>query len=342
MRSTAEPVEGTDGAGWARWSPAGALRPWTVGVEEEALLLDAATGGVVNGVDEVLERLAPALAARASAETHACVLELKTGPHATVADAVAELAASRRSLATVLAARRLCAAAAGTHPLARRSQVAISAGSRYRRIDATMRALARREPTLALHVHVAVPDGPTGVRALNGLRAELPLLLALSANSPFWRGADSGFASIRTPVFSMFPRTGIPRRFASYAAYVRVVDALLRTTAIPDPSFLWWDARLRPGLGAVEVRIADAQSRIEDVAALAAFVQCAVRHHATARSRPPDDPEVLAESRFLAARDGMDAALFDVRTGRSVRARDAVTELVRARRPEAAQLGCED
>src|SRR4051794_37269111 len=208
---------------WARWAEAGAGRPWTVGVEEELMLLDWRTWAAANRVDEVLGAVPAPLQERISPETHACVLELKTGAHATTGTLAAELVRLRRSLEPMLRERLgLRLAAAGTHPLALRSEVALATDDRYRKIDASMRALARREPTMALHVHVAMPDGEAAVRALDGLRAELPLVLSLSANSPFWRGSDSGFASIRIPVFSMFPRVGIARRFGSYRAYVRL------------------------------------------------------------------------------------------------------------------------
>lgn len=202
---------------WARWTEAAAETPWTVGIEEEVMLLDPRrTWSVANRIDAVLAALPPGIAAHASAETHACVVELRTAPHPTVAAAGAELALLRRALDEALRGTLgLRAAAAGTHPTATPSEVALSAGARYRHIGATMGALAHREPTMAQHVHVAVPDGACAVRALNGLRSDLPLVLALSANSPFWRGGDSGFASIRTPIFSMFPRVGIPRRFGS-------------------------------------------------------------------------------------------------------------------------------
>jgi len=202
-----------------------------------------------------------------------------------------------------------------------------------------MRALAWREPTLALHVHVAVPDAASGVRALDGLRAEIPLLLALGANSPYWRGADSGFATIRVPIFSMFPRTGIPQPLGSYARYVERVDPLVRAGAIPDPSFLWWDARLQPRLGTVEVRVLDAQSRLEDVAVMVAVIQCLVRHHAVAGPEVPVDAEVLAENRFLAARDGL-AALLLTGAGGWCSAAQAVTQLLDRCRPHAAELDC--
>jgi carboxylate-amine ligase len=233
----------------------------------------------------------------------------------------------------------LRAATAGTHPLARQDDVDVSTAARYREIEASMRALARREPTMALHVHVAVPDAQAAVRALDGLRADLPVLLALAANSPFWRGADSGFASMRAPLFSMFPRAGIPRAFGTYGDYVRVVERLLRSGAVREPGFLWWDARLQPRLGTVEVRMLDAATRVADAAAIAALVQSLVRRHAESwRARAPE-PEVLAENRFLAARDGTRAEL--VGAGERTRpVRDQLDELLEQCRPYAAALGC--
>jgi carboxylate-amine ligase len=327
---------------WTRWSEAAAARPWTVGIEEEVLLLDPGDRwSVANRIDDVLTALPPGISARASAETHACVVELRTAPAPTVALATAELAELRQALDRVVRDRfGLRAASVGTHPTATRSEVALSAGARYQEIGATMGALARREPTMAQHVHVAVPDPASAVRALDGLRSDLPLLLALSANSPFWRGSDSGFASIRTPIFSMFPRVGIARHFGSYDRYAKIVDRMLRSGAVPEPGFLWWDARLRPHLGTVEVRIMDAQSRLSDAAALTAVVQCLVHRHAHMRPAPDADPDVLAENRFLAARDGTGAHLIDEGAGTMRPAFDALTELLDGCRHVAGRLGC--
>jgi carboxylate-amine ligase len=325
---------------WARWNPAGADRPWTVGGEEEVMLLDARTRSVANRIDDVLAALPGALAGHASAETHACVLELKTAPHASIADLAAELATLRLALDGVLHDELgLRAAAAGTHPLAMRSEVAVTTDPRHREIAYAMGALAHREPTMALHVHVAVPDGATAVRALDGLREDVPLLIALAANSPFWRRCDSGFASMRTPIFSMFPRVGIPRPFGSYERYVAGIEGMLCSVAVPDPSHLWWDARLQPRLGTVEVRVMDAQTRLTDVAALAALVQCLVRWHADDGARDATEAEVLAENRFLAARDGMDAVLIAPRSGGRA-ASDVLAERLEACLPYAAELGC--
>jgi carboxylate-amine ligase len=205
-----------------------------------------------------------------------------------------------------------------------------------------MRELARREPTFALHVHVGVPDADMALRALDGVREHLPVLLALSGNSPFWQGRDSGLASARTPVFQAFPRTGPPRHFGTYDAYVEAIDVLLRTDAIPEPTFLWWDARLQPRYGTVEVRIMDAQSCVRDTAALVALVQCLVRREAL---EPPEDrvpapPEVLGENRFLAARDGMRAAFVDHVTSTRAAAADELASLVQACAPHARWLRC--
>ena len=305
------------------------------------MLLDDVSGSLANRADDLLDAPPASLARSLSPETHACVVELKTEPHPTVAAAAHELARLRRSLdAWLRDGWDLRAASAGTHPLVAAGAATGSRRARYREIAASMRVLARREPTMALHVHVAVPDGNTAVRALDGLRTDLPLLLALSANSPYWRGEDSGFASVRTPLFGMFPRVGIPREFGTYRDYVRAVDQLLRADAIPEPGFLWWDARLQPRLGTVEVRIMDAQLRVADVAALAALVHCLVCRRAQVDPPGAVAPEVVEENRFLAARDGMAARLIDPRSGRRLAARGLLTELLAGCESLAARLGC--
>jgi carboxylate-amine ligase len=313
-----------------------------VGVEEEVVLLEHDGPRAANRVADVLAAASPPLAQRLSAETHACVVEIKTGPAPTVGAAATELHALRLALDGLLRGRlQLRAAAVGTHPLLERSAVHLAPLPRYQEIGATMRAIAQREPTMALHVHVAVPDADAAVRALNGLREDVPLLLALSANSPFVAGRDTGFASVRAPMLTMFPRMGLPRRFDGYGDWASTVDALVGSGAIPDPSFVWWDVRLQPHLGTVEVRVLDAQSRVADTAALVALVQCLVRLHAEDDAPAPEElPEVLAENRFLAARDGVRARLIG-RAGTRVPVRQLLVARLAACRPVAARLGCE-
>jgi glutamate---cysteine ligase / carboxylate-amine ligase len=218
-----------------------------------------------------------------------------------------------------------------------------SPASRYQVILRTMADLARREPTFALHVHIGVEDPERAIRLLNQLRAHLPLLLALSANSPFWQGRATGLASTRTPVFGAFPRTGLPRRFSGYDDWVSTVDALLRCGAFPEPTFLWWDVRPQPALGTVEVRVMDAQTDVAATAALCALVQAVARleiEEGHAPERLVAAEELLAENRFLAARDGIEADLLDLAAELRRPARSQLRALLDAARPHADDLGC--
>ena len=205
---------------WADWNPAGAEAPWTLGAEEEVMLLDPTDWSLASRIDDVLPVLSSNVADHAAAETHGSALELFTRPHATVAGAAGELADLRAGLAADLEPLGLRAAVAGTHAFAQWRDIEVSPGARYQSIYDTMRELARREPTFALHVHVAVPDPESALRALRGLRVHVPLLLALAANSPFWQGRDTGLAS--TPV----PCSAPSRASASRA----------RSTATPSTS----------------------------------------------------------------------------------------------------------
>lgn len=333
-----------DGAhpSWARWN--GELdQRYTLGVEDEVMLLESQTWSLAPSSDQVLAGLSGELALHASPETHAAVLELATGIHPDVHGVLAELASLRDRLGRELRGMGVATAAAGTHPLAVWSESEISGAQRYRLLSESMRVLARREPTLALHVHVGIPEAEDAIRVFNGLRRNAPVLLALAANSPFWQGRDSGFASSRTLIFQAFPRTGLPRSFENYPDYVTAVDALIASDAVPDPSFLWWDVRLQPALGTVEVRVMDAQSTVREVAPLVALIQSLARLELEGdASETTPGAEVLAENRFLAARDGMDARLIDPGARRLVPVREILDGLLADCRPHALALGCAD
>jgi glutamate---cysteine ligase / carboxylate-amine ligase len=331
-------------ARWAEWN--GEVRPYDIGVEEEVMLVDPRRcWALAQRIDDVLKQLPVALAEFVSAETHQAAIELRTDPHVSVGAAVLQLRTLRGELADALGVMGLAAAGAGMHPLAVWSEIEVTSASRYQLIRRTMRDLTAREPTFALHVHIGVPDPERAIDLYNRLRVHLPLLLALSGNSPFWRGRDAGFASTRTILFQAFPRTGMPRRYGSYVEWVEAVDLQLRVGALPEPTFLWWDIRLQPRFGTVEIRVMDSQSRLADTATLVALVQSVARleleegyvsEHAVACE------EVLAENRFLAARDGVDARLIDP-TAESLRPVKALLgELLDSARPHAAELGCLD
>jgi carboxylate-amine ligase len=327
---------------WAEWNTSA---PYSVGLEEEVMLLDPRDWSLAQRIDDVLPRLSSQLASRATAETHGAALELASHPHDGVEGAAREIAELRGTLVRELADVGLRVASAGTHPFAMWTDTEISGGARYQLVYEAMRELARREPTFALHVHVGVADPEAAIVLHNRMRTHLPLLLALSCNSPFWQGRDSGLASARTPLFQAFPRVGIPRHFASYDDYVETVELLVRCEAFPEPTFLWWDVRPQPRFGTVEVRIMDAQITATETAALAALVQSVARleledgYHIDSQG---DRPEVLAENRFIAARDGMEARLIDAVAEERVPARELLGRLLEAARPHAADLGCED
>jgi carboxylate-amine ligase len=338
----AEAAETTNPA-WARWPTPHEEGAYTVGVEEEVMLLDQLTWALAHRIDSVLPRLPHSRDNRFTAETHGSALEIQTGVHGRVDDAIEELGALRRELDETLKPLSMRAAGAGTHPFAVWQEIVVSAGERYQFVYGSMRELARREPTFGLHVHVGVPGPEAAIHAANRLRTHIPLLLALSVNSPFWQGRDTGLASARTPLFQAFPRVGIPRAFADYAEYVETVDVLIRCDAVPEPTFLWWDVRPQPRFGTVEVRIMDAQTTLADTAAIAALVQSIVHAEVEGGERleRPMPQEVLEENRFLAARDGMDANLIEPELGRRVPARELLADLVAVCGPHAKALGCE-
>src|SRR4051794_6876409 len=333
------------GPDWAQWRRDPAIPEWSVGVEEEVMLLDPRTWSLAPAIDEVLPLLTRDLATHVSAETNASMLELATGVHAQVADAVAEMGTLRTRLRDELGAVGLRAATAGTHPLSEWEDARVSSGARYQLLHASLRDLTLREPTFALHVHVGVADPEVALRVMNRMRAHVPLLLALSANSPYLRGRETGFASTRTPLFQAFPRVGIPRRFEDYGDWTAAIAPIVDAGAVPESTFFWWDVRLQPRLGTVEIRVMDAQSSLADVAPLVALVRALVAAEASDRIAPERliaAPEVLEENRFLAARDGVDAEFVDPRTRSRVSVRVLTQEMVDSTRLYASRLGCLD
>jgi carboxylate-amine ligase len=223
--------------------------------------------------------------------------------------------------------------------------MSIAGGDRQGAVYGSMRELARREPTFALHVHIGVGDPERAIELYNRLRGHLALLLALAANSPFWQGRDTGLASARVPIFQAFPRVGVPRQFGDYSEYVETVDLLLRCQAFPEPTFLWWDVRPQPRFGTVEVRVMDAQIRPRATRTLVALLQSIASLELEEGYLALDrvgSPEVLAENRFIASRDGVHARLIDPSLERLVPVTEILANLMPALAPHADRLGCRD
>jgi carboxylate-amine ligase len=324
----------------------GAGDPYTLGVEEEYMLLDGETLDLVQHVETVLAATAGhELEARVAPELMQSVLEIATPVCHTPAEVEGELRKLRGYVTGLASEQGMRVGSAGTHPFSLFERQRITARDRYRHLVDQLQYIARRELIFGLHIHVAVDDAEKAVKVVNGLLAHLSSLLALSANSPFWRGELTGLASSRQMVFAAFPRSGPPPRFRDYADYAEVVGQLEKTGCIADYTHIWWDIRLHPRFGTVEIRICDAVTRVEDAVALAAFCQALVKlyseHYAVGAEIPSYHRILTTENKWLAARYGLEAPVMDLATGR--RNRMPVAQLIRRTlkeiEPHARELG---
>jgi carboxylate-amine ligase len=316
----------------------GSTKPYTVGVEEEFQLVDPVSRGLIPAVDEVLAT-GEGTKLITSELSQSCV-EMLSPVFGTVADLARELPGLRGEVRDLARSRGAEIVGAGTHPFSEPTEQPITGGDHHRRVEEEMGWVARTQAIYGLHIHVAVPDGDTAILAVNALARHVPLLVALSANSPFWRGSDTGLASTRIKIFEMFPRSGLPPTFRDWEDFENHIGALVAAGSIPDYSWCWWDARPHQRFGTVELRAPDVQTDAAYTAALAALVQCLVACAGT--DEPPEDPLFNAENKWRAVRHGMDADFYDFAAGRAVPARSMARGLVEGLRPVARDLGCED
>jgi carboxylate-amine ligase len=323
--------------------------PYTLGVEEEYMLLDPESFDLVQHIDTVLASIAGhELEERVKPELMQSVLEIATPVCRTAADVDHELRKLREYVTSVAQDENLRVGSAGTHPFSHFERQRITARDRYRALVDQLQYVARRELIFGLHIHVAVDDPDKAIQVVNGLLVELPSLLALSSNSPFWRGEATGLSSTRQMVFAAFPRSGPPPRFRDYNDYAEVVGQLEKTGCIADYTHIWWDLRPHPRLGTIEVRVCDAVSHVEHAVALAAYCQALVKLYCERYDRGEEIRSyhriLTSENKWLAARYGLEAPLMDLETGR--RNRVPVAQLVRRRlrelEPHARELGSED
>ncbi len=326
----------------------GKSEPYTLGVEEEYMLLDGETFDLVQHIDTVLAAISGhELETHVNPELMQSVLEIATPICRTAADVDRELRRLRSYVTEIAAADNLRVGSAGTHPFSLFERQRITAKDRYRHLIDQMQYVARRELIFGLHIHVAVDDPEKAIQVVNGLLAHIAQLLALSASSPFWRGEATGLSSIRQIVFAAFPRSGPPPRFRDYADYAEVVGQLEKTGCIADYTHIWWDIRLHPRLGTVEIRICDAVTRVEDAVALAGYCQALVKHYCERYESGNEIPSyhriLTTENKWLAARYGLEAPVMDLATGR--RNRVPVAQLIRRTlrdiEPHARELGSE-
>jgi carboxylate-amine ligase len=324
----------------------GQSAPFSLGVEEEFQILNRESYELVSRIDEILLAFeGDEKQKRVKAELLQSVVEVATNVSATVGEALEDLHDLRSHLRDVAGEADALVASAGTHPFSRYEHQEVTERPRYVDLIESMRWVAERELIFGLHIHVGLDSPDKAIACANALRTYLPELLALSANSPFWQGRATGLASTRVKVFEPFPRAGLPPLFASYEEFELLVERGIKTNSFEDYTYIWWDLRPHPKLGTIEVRVCDAQTRIESVAALTALVQSLVATFAAAFDRgekqPTEPITLVAENKWRAARDGLNAKLIDFATDSERPAPDAVRALVEAARPAAQELGCD-
>jgi carboxylate-amine ligase len=311
----------------------------TVGIEEELMLLDPETFDLAPRASEVLDALAGD--ARFKGELPAAQLELISDPCRTVGDAASQVLAARQTLAA--AASPLLPAGAGAHPFAA-AEGQLSDDPRYELTRAEYGPVASRQLVFGLHVHVRLGGAERALAAYNALRSYLPELAALAANAPFHAGADTGFASIRPKLSELLPRQGVPPAFADLDGFADALRFGREAGTYPEARMWWWELRLHPVLGTLELRVPDQQATVADTAAIAAVahalaVVLAERHDA-GEPLPVHPSWKIAENRWSAARHGLAGTLADLDSGTPAPARRRVLDLIEWLGPTAERLGC--
>jgi carboxylate-amine ligase len=318
---------------------------YTLGVEEELMIVDAKSMELVSAVEEMIDAVPRETEGQVKPELLQSVLEIATDVCRNVTEAGGQLEELRRRVRETAEKKGLTIASAATHPFARWEDQRIVERERYRELLDALAFVVRQELLFGLHVHVGIDDPEKAIHVANGMRVHVPILLALSTNSPFWRGSPTGLMSTRTPLFRALPRVGVPQRFESWSDYQSRIDFMVEAGAVADYTYLWWDVRPHPNLGTIEIRSCDAQTRLEHTLGLAALIQAMCKelaeHHEAGFELGRFPHELLEENKWLAARYGMEGELIDLPQSSRVAARDLALRIVERLRPHARELGSE-
>src|SRR5246500_4615663 len=316
---------------------------YTLGIEEEFAIVDPQTRELRSHIQEILEGGKIMLKEQIKPEMHQSVVELGTEVCDSIEHARAHVIELRSKLAELAAGSGLKIASVGTHPFSHWRDQLITEGERYREIVKDMQSLARANLIFGLHVHVGIPNRELAIHVMNQARYFLPHVYALSVNSPFWVGQDTGLKGYRLKVFERFPRTGIPDAFESLSEYEDYCKLLVKTGCIDNPKKIWWDIRLHPVFDTLEVRVCDAQSRVDDTLAIAALIQALIsklfkllRRNTTFRVYRR---RLLDENRWRASRYGIDGKLIDFGKEAEVETRSLLNELLEFISTEVNELG---
>src|SRR3954452_23159638 len=305
---------------------------YTLGIEEEFAIIDPNTRELRSHIQEILEGGKVVLKEQIKPEMHQSVVELGTEICASVENARAHVTELRSKLASLADKAGLKIASAGTHPFSHWRDQLITEGERYKEIVKDMQQVARANLIFGLHVHVGIPNREMAIHVMNQARYFLPHIYALSTNSPFWIGRNTGFKGYRLKVFERFPRTGIPDAFEGLSEYDDYLKLLIRTKCVDNAKKIWWDIRLHPFFDTLEIRVCDAQSRVDDTLAMAAIIQAVVvRLHKLQRDNLSFRiyrRRLIDENRWRAARYGLDGKLIDFGRESEVETRTLVHEIL--------------
>ena len=316
---------------------------YTLGVEEEYQIVAADDLGLSPRNEAIMNRAKETLGEQVELEMLASQIEVMTPVCDTLSDVRSELVRLRRGVISAAEARNKRIVAASTHPFSHWDDQELTPKNRYWRMMENFQRLAEQQLSFGFHVHVGLSDREAAVEVLDRLRVWLAPLLALSANSPFWLGEDSGYASYRTQVWGRFPTAGPPDRYGSLAAHDRLMKALVETGSVIDAESIYFDARLSEKNGTVEIRVADVCSKLDEAVMLAGLCRALVRecHERALRGEPSPDtrPELLRAAHWQASRHGLDEELVDLEGCRSVQACEVVGSLLDFTRPALEESG---
>jgi carboxylate-amine ligase len=324
---------------------AGKEPTFTLGIEEEYLLVDKETRGLVIEPPQTLmaeaeEECGP----QVTPEFLQSQIEIGTKVCANIQEAHEDLARLRRNVIDVANRHGLAPIAASTHPFSSWTEQKHTRKERYDTLTHEMQGAARRLVICGMHVHVGIDDDELRIDLMNQMSYFLPHLLALSCSSPFWRGRDTGLKTYRLTIFDALPRTGLPERFASYAEYQRHVSVLIEAGLIEDATKIWWDLRPSARYPTLETRIMDVCTRIDDTVALASLLVCVFRMLYRLRTRNQRwriyTPMLIRENRWRAMRYSFDEGLIDLAKGAVVPFEDLLDELLSLVAEDARALGC--
>jgi carboxylate-amine ligase len=291
------------------------MEKFTLGVEEEYMVIDPVTRELKSHEHQIVDLAAKTIGDNVKAEMHQAVVEVGTGICKTVDEADAEIRMLRKTVSDVAKSIGLRIGAAGTHPFSHWSTQMITPNPRYHEIVNEMQEAARSNLIFGLHVHIGISDKNTAIHIMNTVRYFLPHIYALSTNSPFWEGRNTGFKSFRTKVFDKFPRTGLPDYFNDWDDFKNYVNLLIKTNCIDNAKKIWWDVRVHPFFDTIEFRICDVPMLVEETIAITAVLQALVAKLYKLRLQNMSfivyNRALLNENKWRASRYGIDGKLID-------------------------------